>query len=72
MVDEVISPLDLAPTLLDAAGIAPPANMKGHSVLPLANDIKGGTILAWVSTPKVLVGSALRCFLLLSEGGGRK
>ena len=33
--DELISLLDLAPTLLDAAGIAPEPDMRGHSVLPM-------------------------------------
>jgi arylsulfatase A-like enzyme len=33
--DELISLLDLTPTLLDAAGITPNPHMHGHSVLPL-------------------------------------
>jgi arylsulfatase A-like enzyme len=39
-VDEVVSLLDLAPTLLDAAAIVPPAEMKGRSLLPLVKDSK--------------------------------
>jgi arylsulfatase A-like enzyme len=35
---QIIGNIDLTPTLLDAAGIAPPASMKGKSLLPLAHD----------------------------------
>jgi arylsulfatase A-like enzyme len=34
-VPELVSQVDLAPTLLEAAGVAVPASMQGHSVLPL-------------------------------------
>jgi arylsulfatase A-like enzyme len=37
VVDEVISLLDLAPTLLHAAGLQPPDGMRGRSLLPLAS-----------------------------------
>jgi arylsulfatase A-like enzyme len=35
---QIIGNIDLTPTLLDAAGISPPASMKGKSLLPLAHD----------------------------------
>lgn len=35
VVSEIVSLLDLAPTLLDAAGTSPAASMKGRSVKPL-------------------------------------
>jgi arylsulfatase A-like enzyme len=34
-VDELVSLVDLPPTLLDVAGIPVPAHMQGHSILPL-------------------------------------
>ncbi len=34
-VPELVSQVDLAPTLLEAAGVPVPASMQGHSVLPL-------------------------------------
>src|SRR5262249_14282980 len=34
-VPELVSQVDLAPSLLAAAGLAPPPSMQGHSVLPL-------------------------------------
>ena len=38
VVDEVVSLLDLTPTLLDAAGIRPPSSMRGKPLKPLARD----------------------------------
>jgi N-acetylglucosamine-6-sulfatase len=35
-VDEVVANLDVAPTILSAAGLQPPADMMGASILPLA------------------------------------
>ncbi|HWD98840.1 MAG TPA: sulfatase/phosphatase domain-containing protein, partial [Bryobacteraceae bacterium] len=34
-IDELVSQVDFAPTLLEAAGLPVPASMHGHSVLPL-------------------------------------
>ncbi len=34
-VNELVSQVDLAPSLLEAAGLPPPASMQGHSFLPL-------------------------------------
>jgi len=41
VVNEVISLLDLAPTLLDAADVEIPAGMRGRSVLPLLDNATG-------------------------------
>lgn len=38
---DLVMNLDIAPTLLDAAGIAVPANMQGKSILPLFKHEKG-------------------------------
>jgi arylsulfatase A-like enzyme len=48
VIDEVVSLLDLTPTLLDGAGIQPPTSMRGKSLKPLAEDPKGRG--AWDST----------------------
>ena len=37
-IPELIGLIDLAPTLLEAAGVPVPSTWKGHSVLPLLND----------------------------------
>jgi arylsulfatase A-like enzyme len=48
VIDEVVSLLDLTPTLLDGAGIPPPASMRGKPLRPLAIDPKARR--AWDST----------------------
>ena len=48
VIDEVVSLLDLTPTLLDGAGIQPPPSMRGKPLKPLAQDPK--TRGAWDST----------------------
>jgi arylsulfatase A-like enzyme len=48
VIDEVVSLLDLTPTLLDGAGIRPPASMRGKPLRPLAIDPKARK--AWDST----------------------
>ena len=62
-VEELVSLIDLPPTLLDAAGIEPPAAMQGRSVLPLAGGRAAGA--AWpdqvfVQISESQVGRALR------------
>jgi arylsulfatase A-like enzyme len=47
-ISEVVSLLDLTPTLLDGAGIQPPASMRGKPLRPLALDPKAR--MAWDST----------------------
>ena len=39
-IQEIVGIVDLAPTLLDAAGVPIPESMKGHSFLPLVHDAK--------------------------------
>jgi len=39
-IQEIVGIVDLAPTLLDAAGVPVPESMKGHSFLPLVHDAK--------------------------------
>jgi len=48
VIDELVSLLDLAPTLLDGAGIQPPAGMRGHPLKRLLDDPKARK--AWDST----------------------
>ncbi|MEO6982598.1 MAG: sulfatase-like hydrolase/transferase [Edaphobacter sp.] len=48
VIDEVVSLLDLTPTLLEGAGIQPPASMRGKPLKPLAMDPK--TRRTWDST----------------------
>ena len=48
VIDEVVSLLDLTPTLLDGAGIQPPASMRGKPLKPLAQDPKARR--TWDST----------------------
>jgi arylsulfatase A-like enzyme len=48
VIDEVVSLLDLTPTLLDGAGIQPPASMRGKPLKPLTEDPKARG--AWDST----------------------
>jgi len=48
VVDELVSLLDLTPTLLDGAGIEPPASLRGKPLKPLALDQKARA--AWDST----------------------
>ena len=48
VVDELVSLLDLTPTLLDGAGIQPPASMRGKPLKPLAHEPKVRE--AWDST----------------------
>ncbi|HEY2038818.1 MAG TPA: sulfatase-like hydrolase/transferase [Edaphobacter sp.] len=39
-ITELVGLIDLAPTLLEAAGVAAPSSWKGHSLLPLVNDLE--------------------------------
>jgi arylsulfatase A-like enzyme len=39
MIDEVVSLLDLTPTLLDGAGITPPTSMRGRPLKPLVDSL---------------------------------
>lgn len=77
---EIIGNIDLAPTLLDAAGAAVPASMKGKSLMPLLRDPE--TREQWDETQLIqisqsMVGRALRtrewtyCVADPSLDGGR-
>lgn len=60
-IDELVSLIDLPPTLLDAAGIPVPAHMEGHSILPLTR----GNTVGWpddvfIQISESQVGRAVR------------
>jgi arylsulfatase A-like enzyme len=57
VVDELISLLDLTPTLLDAAGVTPPSEMKGRSVLPLAASPQ--TRSTWDNTAYIQISDSM-------------
>ena len=57
VIDEIISLLDLTPTLLDAAGITSPPEMRGRSVLPLANSSKARS--EWDSTVYLQISASM-------------
>jgi arylsulfatase A-like enzyme len=62
-VREVVSMVDVTPTLLDAAGVPVPASMKGRSFLPLLNQPKGRANWrseAFVQISASMVARALR------------
>ena len=54
VVDDFVAQIDLAPTWLEAAGLTPPAEMDGRSLLPLLKADKSGVIDA--SRDHVVVG----------------
>lgn len=63
MVRELVSMIDVTPTLLDAAGVKPPSSMTGQSLLPLLNDPaarKAWRQEAFVQISQSMVGRALR------------
>ena len=57
VINEVTSLLDLAPTLLDGAGVSVPASMKGKSLKPLTNDVAARK--AWDSRVYVQISSSI-------------
>ncbi|TAM79220.1 MAG: twin-arginine translocation signal domain-containing protein [Acidobacteria bacterium] len=62
-VQEVVSMVDMTPTLLEAVGIPAPASMKGRSFLPLINGTKGHANWrseAFVQISASMVARALR------------
>jgi arylsulfatase A-like enzyme len=60
-VREVVSLIDLPPTLLDAAGLAVPASMEGRSIVPLVNGDKADwPEEAFIQISESQVGRAIR------------
>jgi arylsulfatase A-like enzyme len=60
-VNELVSQVDLAPTLLDAASIPVPRTMQGHSALPLlARKMEGLKNEVYIEISESLKGRALR------------
>jgi arylsulfatase A-like enzyme len=60
-VQSLVSLIDLPPTLLDAAGLAVPAQMQGHSVLPLlCGDNRAWPEEVFLQISESQVGRAIR------------
>ena len=79
-ISEVVSMVDVTPTLLDAAGVQVPASMKGHSFMPVITRAKGRESWrneAFVQISASMVGRAIRtdqwtyCVVDLTGNGGR-
>lgn len=60
VIDEQVRLLDLMPTLLDAAGLAPSAPVDGRSLLPLMNGLDDTPRLAWAYAASSNRGLAMR------------
>ncbi|MFP5277381.1 MAG: sulfatase-like hydrolase/transferase [Acidobacteriota bacterium] len=63
MVRELVSMIDVTPTLLDAAGVKAPSSMTGQSLLPLLSDPaarKAWRQEAFIQISQSMVGRALR------------
>lgn len=61
-VRDLVNHVDIAPTLLDAAGIATPASMQGRSVLPVveSGDSSGRNEDVFIQISESMTGRALR------------
>ncbi len=61
VVDELVSQVDVAPTLLDAAGVSIPASMQGKSAMPLLErKIGGWRNEIYIEITESMLGRALR------------
>jgi arylsulfatase A-like enzyme len=63
VVDEIVSLIDLTPTLIDAAAFAVPMNMKGRSLKPLVDSPearKGWDTTAYIQLSSAICGRAIR------------
>jgi arylsulfatase A-like enzyme len=63
MIPEIVSMVDVGPTLLDAFGVPIPASMMGHSAFPIINSSQGTNSWrneALVQISESMVGRALR------------
>jgi arylsulfatase A-like enzyme len=56
-IQEVVGIVDIAPTLLDAAGVPVPESMKGKSFLPLAHDAKARQ--AWPNKELIQISESM-------------
>jgi arylsulfatase A-like enzyme len=56
-IQEVVGIIDIAPTLLDAAGVPVPDSMKGRSVLPLLSDAKARQ--AWPNCELIQISESM-------------
>ena len=63
--EDFVSLCDLAPTFLEAAGIAPPQQMTGHSLLPVLRSKQNGQVDP--SRDHALTGNEQHCFLYPSR-----
>jgi arylsulfatase A-like enzyme len=60
-IKELVSQIDVAPSLLDACGISAPASFQGHSFMPLVNrDVKGWPDEVFIQISESMTGRALR------------
>ncbi len=78
VVPEVVSLVDIAPTLLEAAGLLVPKEVQGRSLLPLVSrETEGWRNEAFIQISESMVGRALRterwkyCVVALDKHGGR-
>ena len=56
-IQEIVGIVDLAPTLLDAASVAVPESMKGHSFLPIVHDAKARQ--AWPNQQLIQISESM-------------
>jgi arylsulfatase A-like enzyme len=56
-IQEMVGMVDVAPTLLEAAGVPVPESMKGHSFLPLVHDAKARA--AWPNRQLVQISESM-------------
>ncbi len=56
-IQEIVGIVDLAPTLLDAAGVPIPESMKGHSFFPIVHDAKARA--AWPNQQLVQISESM-------------
>lgn len=56
-IQEIVGIIDLAPTILDAAGVPIPESMKGHSFLPLVHDAKARQ--AWPNQQLIQISESM-------------
>jgi len=56
-IEEIVGIVDLAPTLLNAAGVSVPESMKGHSFLPLVHDAKARQ--AWPNKQLIQISESM-------------